>query len=211
MKTNIDYSLYLVTDRDILKGRDLCNAIEEAILGGVTIVQLRDKAISSQEFYNIALDVKKVTDKYNIPLIINDRIDIAMAVDAAGVHLGQSDLPCTVARKLIGDNKILGISVATLEEAIKCQNDGSDYVGVGAIFPTGTKLDARYLNIESLSNIKKALSIPVLAIGGINEDNFRLLKDSGIDGICIVSAILGKGDIRKATENLKCKLYPFAK
>ncbi len=202
MKTKIDYSLYLVTDRDILKGRDLCNAIEEAILGGVTIVQLREKAVSSQEFYNIALDVKKVTDKYNIPLIINDRLDIAMAVDAAGVHLGQSDLPCTVARKLIGDNKILGISAATLEEAIKCQNDGADYVGVGAIFHTGTKLDARYLNIESLSNIKKALSIPVLAIGGINEDNFKSLKDSGIDGICVISAILGKSDIRQATKNL---------
>lgn len=198
MKSKIDYSLYLVTDRAILKGRDLCHAVEEAISGGATLVQLREKDVSSLEFYNIALDVKKVTDKYNIPLIINDRLDVALTVDAAGVHLGQSDFPCMVARKLIGEDKILGISAATLEDALKAEEDGADYVGIGAIFPTGTKLDADSVNIETLKNIKKNLHIPVVAIGGINEDNFMLLKDTGIDGLAIISAILGKEDIIKA-------------
>lgn len=198
MKSKIDYSLYLVTDRAILKGRDLCHAVEEAISGGATLVQLREKDVSSLEFYNIALDVKKVTDKYSIPLIINDRLDVALAVDAAGVHLGQSDFPCKVARKLIGEDKILGISAATLEDALKAEEDGADYVGVGAIFPTGTKLDADSVNIETLKIIKKSLHIPVVAIGGINENNFMLLKDAGIDGFAIISAILGKEDIIKA-------------
>lgn len=198
MKSKIDYSLYIVTDRAILNGRDLCHAVEEAISGGATLVQLREKDVSSLEFYNIALDVKKVTDKYNIPLIINDRLDVALAVDAAGVHLGQSDFPCKVARKLIGEDKILGISAATLEDALKAEEDGADYVGVGAIFPTGTKLDADSVNIETLKNIKKSVHIPVVAIGGINENNFMLLKDTGIDGLAIISAILGKKDIIKA-------------
>lgn len=203
MKNNIDYSLYLVTDRDILKGRDLYVAVEEAILGGVSIVQLREKENSSLEFYKIAVEVKKITDKYSIPLIINDRLDVALAVDAAGVHLGQSDFECKVARNIIGQDKIIGISAATLEEAIKAEEDGADYVGVGAIFPTNTKLDARSVNIEALKNIKQTLDIPVVAIGGINENNFELLKDTGIDGVAIVSAILGKSDIKKAASKFK--------
>lgn len=205
MKSNIDYSLYLVTDRDVLNGRDLDKAVEDSILGGVTLVQLREKEVSSLDFYNIALNIKKVTDKYNIPLIINDRLDVALAVDAAGVHLGQSDFPCSVARKLIGKDKILGISAATLPEAVQAQEDGADYVGVGSIFPTNTKLDARSVNIETLKNIKLNLNIPIVAIGGINENNFMLLKDTNVDGLAIISAILGKSDIKAAAEKFSFK------
>jgi thiamine-phosphate pyrophosphorylase len=203
MKDNIDYSLYLVTDRDILKGRDLYQAVEEAILGGATLVQLREKDVSSLEFYKIAIEIKKVTDKYDVPLIINDRLDVALAVDAAGVHLGQSDFPCEVARKLIGEDKVLGISAATLGEALKAQADGADYIGVGAMFPTDTKLDARAVSIEMLKNIKQTLDIPVVAIGGINENNFRSLEETGIDGMAIISAILGKSDIRAAASQFE--------
>jgi len=200
MKYKIDYSLYLVTDRDVLKGRDLILSVEAAILGGVTLIQLREKDISSLEFYNIAVKVKELTDKYSIPLIINDRVDVAIAIDAAGVHLGQSDFPCDVARKIMGTNKIVGISTGTLAEAILAEKQGADYVGVGAVFPTGTKLDAEVVSINILRDIKQAIKIPVVAIGGINEKNYNLLKNTGIDGIAIISAILGKDNIKEAAE-----------
>lgn len=206
MKNRIDYSLYLVTDRDILGKRDICTAVEEAILGGVTIVQLREKHISSLDFYEIALKVKAVTDKYNIPLLINDRLDVALAVDAAGVHLGQSDFPCEVARRLIGRDKILGFSVSTLEEAMEAEQSGADYLGVGAMFPTSTKLDACTVKLKTLEEIKKAVNIPIVAIGGINEQNYTALEPSDIDGIAIISAILGKEDIRGAASCFKLKL-----
>lgn len=200
MNNNIDYTMYLVTDRDVLKGRDLCEAIEASIKGGVTLVQLREKDISSLDFYNLAVAVKKITDKHNVPLIINDRIDIALAVDAAGVHVGQSDIPTKVARKIIGEEKILGISAATLEEAKLAEAEGADYLGIGAVFPTDTKKDARSVSIELLGEIKKSLTVPVVGIGGINENNAELLKESKIDGIAVVSAILGKDDIEQAAK-----------
>ena len=197
MKNSINYSLYLVTDKEILKGRDLYKAVEEAILGGVTLVQLREKNISTLEFYNIAIKLKKTTDKYNIPLIINDRLDIALAVDAAGVHIGQSDIPGEIARKLLGKDKILGISASTLNEAIKAQMDGADYIGVGAIFQTSTKNDADSVSINDLKVIKEKVSIPIVAIGGINKENIKLLKDTNINGVAVVSAILGKENIKE--------------
>lgn len=205
MKNNIDYTLYLVTDRDVLKGRDLSEAIEASIKGGVTLVQLREKDISSLDFYNLAVVVKKITDKYNVPLIINDRIDIALAVDAAGVHVGQSDIPTKVARKIIGEDKILGISAATLDEAKLAEAEGADYLGIGAIFPTDTKKDARSVSIELLGEIKKSLTVPVVGIGGINENNAELLKESKIDGIAVVSAILGKENIEQAAKEMLAK------
>ena len=168
MKRNVNYSLYLVTDREVLKKRDLCLSVEQAIQGGVTVVQLREKDVSSLEFYKIALEVKNITDKYNVPLIINDRLDIAMAVDAAGVHVGQSDLTCEVVRKILGDNKIVGISTATVEEAIAAERNGADYIGVGAMYSTQTKTDARPVSIETLAKIKQSIHLPVVAIGGIN-------------------------------------------
>lgn len=176
MNNKVDYSLYLVTDRSMLKNSDITEAVEAAIKGGVTLVQLREKDISTLEFYNVACAVKKVTDKYGISLIINDRIDIALAVDAAGVHLGQSDLEAAVARRLIGENKILGVSAATLEESLKAEEDGADYLGVGAVFTTTTKNDARTVSLEMLKNIKETVKIPVVAIGGINYENAGMLK-----------------------------------
>ncbi|MNM64883.1 Thiamine-phosphate synthase [compost metagenome] len=205
MNNNIDYTLYLVTDRDVLKGRDLCEAIEQSIKGGVTLVQLREKDISSLDFYNLAVSVKKITDKYNVPLIINDRIDIALAVDAAGVHVGQSDIPANVARKIIGEDKILGISAATLEEAKLAEAEGADYLGIGAVFPTDTKKDARSVSIELLEEIKKSLTVPVVGIGGISQNNAELLKESKIDGIAVVSSILGKEDIEQASKDMLMK------
>lgn len=200
MKNNINYKLYLVTDREILKNTDLSIAVEEAILGGVTLVQLREKDISTNEFYKTALNIKRITDKYDIPLIINDRLDIALSIDAAGLHVGQKDLPADIVRKLLGKDKILGVSVSNIDEAKKAQEDGADYIGVGAVFPTSTKKDADVVSIERLKEIKESVSIPVVAIGGINENNALLLKPAKIDGIAVVSCILGKDDIKQAAE-----------
>ncbi|KXZ39335.1 thiamine-phosphate diphosphorylase [Alkalithermobacter thermoalcaliphilus JW-YL-7 = DSM 7308] len=202
LKMNVNYSLYLVTDRDILKGKDLFKSIEDAIIGGVTIVQIREKNISSLEFYNIAKKAKMVTDKYNIPLIINDRIDIAIAVDASGVHLGQQDLPAIVARNLIGKNKILGISVSNLELALKAEKDTADYIGVGAVFNTNTKKNTNKVSLDVLKQIKSCVNIPVVAIGGINETNIKSIQKTNVDGIAVVSAILGKDDIKNASKNI---------
>lgn len=200
---NFDYSLYLVTDKSVLKGRDFIASIEEAILGGVTIVQLREKDSSSLEFYNVALQVKELTTKYNIPLIINDRLDIALAIDAEGLHVGQSDLPASVVRSIIGDDKILGVSAATLEEAQQALQEGADYIGVGALFPTDTKANTRSVSLSQLKKIKESISLPVVGIGGINEENLKGVMNTGIDGAAIVSAILGKSDIKAAANLLK--------
>ena len=193
---NVDYTLYLVTDRDVLRGRDLIKCIEDSILGGVTLVQLREKNVTSREFYEIAIKVKEVTSKYNVPLIINDRLDIALAIDADGLHIGQKDLPASVARK------ILGVSAATLQEALKAEKDGADYLGVGAVFSTSTKKDTRDVSYETLSNITASVNIPVVAIGGINESNVTKLKGSNIDGIAVVSCILGKENVKVAAEKM---------
>ncbi len=199
---NVDYTLYLVTDRDVLKGRDLIKCVEESILGGVTLVQLREKNVTSREFYEIAIKVKEVTSRYNVPLIINDRLDIALAIDADGLHIGQKDLPASVARKILGKDKILGVSAATLQEAIKAEKDGADYLGVGAVFSTSTKKDTRDVSYETLSSITSSVNIPVVAIGGINENNVTKLNGSNIDGIAVVSCILGKEDVKEAAEKM---------
>jgi thiamine-phosphate pyrophosphorylase len=203
MKPKVNYELYLVTDRTVLTDIDLFFSIEKAILGGVTLVQLREKMLTSREFYNTAIKVKKITDNYGIPLIINDRLDIAIAVDAAGVHLGQKDLPADVARSIIGNEKIIGVSTATIEEAVLAEKACADYIGVGALFSTKTKDDTRAVTIELLTQIKQSVTIPVVAIGGITEDNASLLKRSGIDGIAVVSAILGKNDVKEAAKKMK--------
>lgn len=202
MKSKIDYKLYLVTDRGILKERDLATAVEDAIKGGVTIVQLREKDLSTLDFYHAALKVKEVTSRYNIPLIINDRIDVALSINAEGVHVGQDDMPCAVTRTLIGKDKILGVSVTTIEEAKEAEQNGADYIGVGAVFPTSTKDDAKYVTIDTLTQIKEIVSIPVVAIGGIHSGNVSLLNPIHIDGIAIVSDILAKEDITQASIQL---------
>ncbi len=201
-KQNISYRLYLVSDQKVLRGRDFLNSLEKAILGGVTVLQLRDKDNSSKAFYTLALQVKELTEKYKIPLIINDRIDIALAVDAEGVHLGQEDLPITLARRLMGPDKIIGISTATLEEAKKAEAEGADYIGVGALFPTATKSNTRSVSLDQLTIIKENVSIPVVGIGGVSEKNMASIISTGVDGVAVVSAILGKEDVRRAAKNL---------
>jgi len=168
MKPEIDYSLYLVTDRGLMTTPTLEEAVEQAIDGGCTLVQLREKNASSREFYRSAVSVKKVTDRRGVPLIINDRLDIALASGAAGVHLGQSDLPAAAARRVLGPDKIVGVSASTPAQAEAAQAAGADYLGVGAMFPTGTKTDADIISMEELKKIRAAVSIPIVAIGGIN-------------------------------------------
>ncbi|WP_405270047.1 thiamine phosphate synthase [Methanobrevibacter sp.] len=198
---NLDLSLYLVTDKseDIEK---FLNTIEEAIKGGVTVVQIREKTAETLDFYNLALKVKEITSKYDIPLIINDRVDVALAIDADGVHVGQTDMPCDVTRKLIGEDKILGVSAATIDEAKKAEKDGADYIGTGAVFPTATKDDAPSITKEDLKDVVASINIPVVAIGGINLENASQLKDTGIAGLSVVSAIMSADNPKKASEEL---------
>ncbi|MBU3190475.1 thiamine phosphate synthase [Clostridium bowmanii] len=202
MRSNIDYSLYLVTDRDVLVDTDIYTDVEEAIKGGVTLVQIREKNMGTLEFYNFALKLKIITDKYKVPMIINDRLDIAQAIGAAGVHLGQRDMPADIARRILGDNKIIGVSTETLKQAQKAERQGADYVGVGAMFHTTTKDDASAVTINCLKEIKEGISIPVVAIGGISEKNVSLLRPANIDGIAVISAILGKKSVKIAAEKL---------
>jgi thiamine-phosphate pyrophosphorylase len=198
---NIDLSLYLVTDNsdDVEK---FLKTIEEAIKGGVTVVQIREKTADTLDFYNLALKVKEITTKHNVPLIINDRVDIALAIDADGVHVGQSDMPGDVTRKLIGEDKILGISAATIDEAKKAQKDGADYIGTGAVFPTSTKDDAESVTKDELTEIVKSIDIPVVAIGGINLENASQLTDTGIAGLSVVSAIMSSDNPKKSSQEL---------
>ena len=201
-KEKINYGVYLVADRNVLKGKKLTDAIEESIKGGAGIIQLREKNVSSREFLSIAEEVKQITDKYNIPLIINDRIDIALAVNASGVHLGQEDISCKKAREILGKDMIIGVSAHNLREALKAEEDGADYIGCGAVFNTTTKSDTTNIKISDLKKIKESINIKMVAIGGINEKNISNLKGTGIDGVAVVSAILSKDNIRKATEEL---------
>ncbi|WPC42475.1 thiamine phosphate synthase [Clostridium sp. JS66] len=202
----IDYGLYLITDRSFLKGRDLKKVVEEAILGGVTLVQVREKNISTREFYNVALEVKEVTKHYKVPIIINDRLDIAQAIDAEGVHLGQSDMHIKIARKILGEEKIIGISAGNVKEAVEAERDGADYLGIGTVFYTGTKKDIKTpIGIEGLKEVCNSVKIPSVAIGGVNETNFKEVLSTGVNGISVISAILGKDDIRQASKNLNIK------
>ncbi len=202
-----DYSLYLVTDRVRMSTKTLSEAVEQAIIGGCTMIQLREKNISTLDYYNLALDIKKITDKYNIPLIINDRIDIAMAVGADGVHIGQKDIPVNVARKIIGEKMLLGVSVISVKEAVKAVKDGADYLGVGAIFPTKTKSDADFVSIEELKNIRQIIHVPIVVIGGVSTENAMLFGSMGIDGLAVISAIIAQKEIKQAAETLKLLFY----
>jgi len=202
MKNKIDYTLYLCTDRKLMSTDTIEESVELAILGGCTIVQLREKCCSSLKFYQLALRIKDITDRYNVPLIINDRVDVAMAIDAAGVHIGQNDLPAAVVRKLIGKDKILGVSASNLKEAVKAQNDGADYLGVGAMYSTTTKKDTEIVTMDELKKIRKAVDIPIVVIGGISKNTICNFKGSGIDGFAVISAIVAQKDITAATREL---------
>lgn len=201
----VDYSLYLVTDRGMLRDIVLYSAVEKAIKGGVTLLQLREKDAGSGEFYNIALEMKKLADSHGVPLIINDRLDIALAVDADGLHIGQEDLPLEVARALLGPGKILGYSVSNVAEAVYGEKNGADYLGAGPVYHTGSKAtEIEPIGAAGLKKIKKSVSIPVVGIGGIGMSNIDEVKKSGIEGISVISAILASNNIEAAARELKC-------
>ncbi len=202
-----DYSLYLVTDRMLMRTKTLGEAVEQAVIGGCTMVQLREKEILSLDFYVLASEMKKITDRYGIPLIINDRIDIAMAVGAAGVHIGQKDIPADIARKVIGKEMLLGVSAVSAAEAVNAAKAGADYLGVGAMFPTGTKPDAGFVSMEELGRIRKAVDIPIVVIGGISKENAMLFQPMGIDGLAVVSAVIAQPDIKKSAADLKSLFF----
>lgn len=199
-----DPTLYLVTDSKLCPPEKLPQAVEKAILGGVTMVQLREKEASALEFYHLALKIKEVTNRYRIPLLINDRVDIALAADADGVHVGQSDLPAEAVRRLLGPDKLLGVSAGTPALALRAQAAGADYIGFGAVFPTGTKKDASTRSVDAFWETKRAVQIPVVAIGGIHQENVHLLR--GCDGVAVVSAIMGRQDEKAAAQALVHRL-----
>ena len=201
-KENLDYTLYLCTDRELMSTDTLEEAVEEAILGGVTMVQLREKNCSSKEFYETALRIKKITDTYGLPLLINDRVDIALAVDADGVHVGQSDLPVSVARKILGKDKIVGVSARNVTQALEAEQNGADYLGVGAMYATGTKKDAKVTSREELLKIREAVKIPIVVIGGINQKTLSNFKGIGINGLAVVSAVIAAKDIKAAAAEM---------
>lgn len=203
MKPEVDYTLYLVTDRGLMSTPTLEEAVGQAVEGGATLVQLREKTASSLEFFRTAERIKRVTDARHIPLIVNDRADIALAADAAGVHIGQSDLPVKAVRAMIGRDKILGVSASNLEEAVQAERDSADYLGVGAMFATGTKTDARPVSLEELKRIREAVRLPIVVIGGINRKTAPLFAGTGIDGIAVVSALIAAKDIAGEARELK--------
>lgn len=211
MKAQPDYSIYLVTDDGCLQGRALLDCVREALEGGVTLVQYRAKTASSAEMYAEALQLKALCDSFNVPLIINDRLDIAMAVGAAGVHLGQDDLPCAAARKLLGEDYIIGVSAHNPAEAKAALQSGADYLGCGAVFGTATKADVQKLGTDGLAAICKAKGLPVVGIGGVTADNYREVRAAGADGAAIVSGILAQPDIRATVKAIAKVSQEFAK
>lgn len=200
---SVDYRLYLVTDRKILGDRDFLQSMAAALQGGVTLLQLREKEVASADFYQLAVQIKELAHVYRVPLVINDRLDIALAVDADGLHIGQDDLPLPVARKLLGPEKILGYSVSTLEEARYGEQNGADYLGAGPVYWTGSKADiGETIGLECLQQIKQAVAIPVVGIAGINPANLPGVKGTGVDGVAVISGILGQADIARAARDL---------
>ena len=200
---SIDYSLYLVIDRDLSRGRATLKVVKAGVTGGVTCVQLREKNCSTRKFIKEALSVKQYLKKHNIPLIINDRVDVAQAIGADGVHLGQTDMPLTMAKDILKGSMIIGISVESLEDAIRAEKDGADYIGISPIFATPTKTDTSPpLGLEGLKEISRAVSLPKVAIGGLNKENAGEVILNGANGIAVVSAIVSADDPRKAAKEL---------
>lgn len=196
--------LYAVTDRRwTTENESLLNQTEKALEGGATFVQIREKNLDEKDFENEARELKSLCKKFNVPFVVNDNVLLAKKIDADGVHVGQDDMNAGKAREILGPEKIIGVSAQTVEEAVLAQEQGADYLGVGAVFPTGSKDDAIEVPFETLKAICSAVKIPVVAIGGISEKNVHLLKKSGIAGISVISAIFGQKDIKSAAENLK--------
>ncbi len=195
--------LYAVTDRHWLNGASLYEQVEQAIEGGASFVQLREKELGQEAFLQEAIEIQKLCRNYHVPFVINDNVEIARSIDADGVHVGQSDMEAGNVRALIGEDKILGVSAQTVEQAVLAEKRGADYLGVGAVFHTGSKADASEVSFETLKAICEAVKIPVIAIGGISRDNVLSLGGSGICGIAVISAIFAQKDIRGATSELR--------
>ena len=195
--------LYAVTDRHWLNGATLISQVEAALKGGATFIQLREKNLDDKAFYQEALEIQKLCKEYKVPFVINDKVELAKKIGADGVHVGQSDMEALDVRKVLGDDKIIGVSAQTVEQAELAEKHGADYLGVGAVFPTGSKNDATEVSFEMLQEICEHVHIPVIAIGGITRDNVVELSQSGICGIAVISAIFGQTDIEAATADLK--------
>ncbi len=200
-----DLLLYAVTDRHWLSGRSLTEVVKKSLDGGVTFVQLREKELDEETFLKEALEIKELCSRYNVPFVINDNVELAKKIDADGVHVGQSDMEAGDVRAMLGPDKIIGVSAQTVEQAILAEKRGADYLGVGAVFKTGSKADADDVSFETLKAICDAVSIPVIAIGGITLENVKELSGSGICGIAVISAIYAADDIKKAAEDLKAE------
>ncbi len=198
-----DTSLYFITDSTGYEEEEFYRRVEAALSGGVTIMQLREKNKTTREYIRLAERVHEIAMRYGVPLIIDDRLDVAMAVNAEGVHLGQSDMPVSTARRIAGDSMIIGATTKTVEQALEAVKSGADYLGVGAIYPTTTKVKTVLTSVDTLRAICSAVSIPVNAIGGLNKDNCHVLENTGIAGICVVSAIMKSDDPQKAASELK--------
>ena len=198
-----DLLLYAVTDRHWLNGRTLYEVVKESLDGGATFIQLREKNLDQEDFLEEAKELKKLCAEYKVPFVINDNVDIALEIDADGVHVGQSDMEAGDVRTKLGPDKIIGVSAQTVEQAILAEKRGADYLGVGAVFPTGSKDDAVEVSHDTLRDICKAVSIPVIAIGGITVDNTPVLAGTGICGIAVISAIYAQENILEATKKLK--------
>ena len=205
MMKKFDTSLYFITDSTNYDETEFLFRVEEALKGGVTLLQLREKDKSTREYMDLAEKVHTLTKKYNVPLIIDDRVDVALAIDAEGVQVGQSDMPVSIARKLMGDDKIVGATTKTVEQAVEAYAQGADYLGVGAIYPTTTKVKTVLTSTETLGNICSAVPIPVTAIGGLNKDNIDVLEGIPIAGICVVSAIMKADDPKQAAIELQAR------
>ena len=195
--------LYAVTDRHWLNGATLISQVEAALKGGATFIQLREKNLDDKAFYREALEIQKLCKEYKVPFVINDNVELAKKIGADGVHVGQSDMEALDVRKVLGDDKIIGVSAQTVEQAELAEKHGADYLGVGAVFPTGSKDDETEVSFETLQEICEHVHIPVIAIGGITRDNVVELSQSGICGIAVISAIFGQTDIEAATADLK--------
>lgn len=200
-----DLLLYAVTDRSWLNGRTLYEQVEEALKGGVTFVQLREKNLDDTAFLQEAKEIKELCARFHVPFVINDNVDIAAEIDADGVHVGQSDMEAGDVRKKLGPDKIIGVSAQTIEQALRAQAHGADYLGVGAVFPTGSKADAVEVSHDTVREICRAVDIPVIAIGGITRENVIELKGTGICGIAVISAIFAQQDIEEAARTLKSR------
>ena len=202
MRPSVDYSLYFCTDRGLMSSATIEENVEAALTGGATVVQLREKHCSSREFYELAVRVRAIARRFGAPLIVNDRVDIALAARADGVHVGQSDLPCAAVRRLVGEGMLVGVSAGSVAEALAAAREGADYLGVGAMYATGTKEDAGLVTMEELKNIRRAVELPIVVIGGINKATLGNFKGMGIEGIAVVSAIAAQKDPAAAAREL---------